>query len=61
MRNAKELDPASLKKYHDGIQSLDTLLANKEFAAGTKHLTVADLVLVASVSAIDVSYLSLSL
>ena len=54
MRNAKQLDPETLKRYHEGIGFLDVMLADSVYAAGD-HLTVADLVLLATISSIDVS------
>jgi len=54
MGGAKQLDPAALKKYHDGIGFLDTMIADRAYAAG-QHLTIADLALVASIASYDVS------
>lgn len=56
MGGAKQLDPDVLKKYHDGLGFLDIMLARHTFAAGP-HLTLADLVLVASIASVDVSCL----
>jgi hypothetical protein len=49
MGGAKQLDPAALEKYHDGIGFLDTVIGDRAYAAG-QHLTIADLALVASIS-----------
>jgi glutathione S-transferase len=54
MGGAKQLDPAAMKKFHDGIGFLDTMIADRAYAAGP-HLTIADIALVASISSIDVS------
>ena len=54
MGGANQLDPAALKKFHDGIWFLDTIIADRAYAAG-QHLTIADIALVASISSIDVS------
>lgn len=54
MHGAQQLDPAALKKFHDGIGFVDTGLADSAYAAG-QHLTIADIALLASISSIDVS------
>ncbi|XP_057379001.1 glutathione S-transferase 1-1-like [Daphnia carinata] len=52
MHGAKQLDPAALKNFHDGIGFVDIRLADSAYAAG-QHLTIADIALVASISSID--------
>ncbi len=54
MGGAKQLNPEALKKYHEGIGFLEAIIGGRVYAAGD-HLTVADLVLVASISSMDVS------
>lgn len=54
MGQKKNLDDKALEQVHDGLQSLDQMLRDRDFAAGNV-LTIADLSLVATVSSINVS------
>lgn len=49
----KEMNPENLKKLEDSVAILDKFLEPTGFAAGTESLTIADLVLFASVSTFE--------
>ena len=50
----KQFDPEILKRFHEGIAYLNTFLSDYSYCAGNK-LTIADLAIVASISAYHVS------
>lgn len=55
----EKLDPAKLEKLHEALGWLDGFLAGHDWAVGNS-VTVADFVLVASVSTFEVSGIDLS-
>ena len=54
VRDGKQFDPESVKRYHEGIAFLDVFLADYSYCAGNK-LSIADLAIVATISAYHVS------